>query len=152
MTDTTQGRAVPQQVRAAVRRAEILDAAREVIREDGIDKTTTAKVAERAEAAIGTVYRYFPDVHAILDEILPGRRQTHDVLLERADRVAAGMTAEVDDARGVMSLLSDADLKARQYDRRLEQDPDLARIRLVEAVACTLAALEAHDRAMGATS
>lgn len=141
MTDTSGPRHTPVQMRSAARRARILSAAREVVLEEGIDKTTTAKIAERAEASIGTVYRYWTDVHAILDEILPGRRQMHDVLLERAEQVAKGYTAEHDDEQGVPHLIIEA-------LRRVQYRP-VTREQLVEFNALALAALEAHDRQYG---
>ena len=45
----------------------LLDAAAEVVDEVGFDRITTAMVAERAGASIGTVYRYYPDRVAVLE-------------------------------------------------------------------------------------
>jgi AcrR family transcriptional regulator len=44
----------------------LLDAVAAVVDEIGFDRLTTAMVSERAEASIGTVYRYFPDRIALL--------------------------------------------------------------------------------------
>ncbi|BDI23104.1 TetR/AcrR family transcriptional regulator [Herbiconiux sp. L3-i23] len=57
----------PVQARSAARLSALLDAAAEVIEEVGADRMTTAMVADRAGASIGTVYRYFPDRVAVLD-------------------------------------------------------------------------------------
>lgn len=54
-------RTEPIQERSAARIDALLDAAAEVVDEIGFDRLTTAMVAERAGASIGTVYRYFPD-------------------------------------------------------------------------------------------
>ncbi|WP_405218359.1 TetR family transcriptional regulator [Agrococcus sp. Ld7] len=56
----------PVQARAAHRVETLLDAAAAVVVEHGIEHLTTALVAERAGASIGTVYRYFPDRVAVL--------------------------------------------------------------------------------------
>lgn len=56
----------PVQARAAQRIEALLDAAAAVVVEHGIEHLTTALVAERAGASIGTVYRYFPDRIAVL--------------------------------------------------------------------------------------
>lgn len=59
-------RTEPIQERSAARVDALLDAAAEVVDEIGFDRLTTAMVAERADASIGTVYRYFPDRIALL--------------------------------------------------------------------------------------
>lgn len=51
----------PVQARSAARLTGLLDAAAAVVDEIGYERLTTAMVAERAGASIGTVYRYFPD-------------------------------------------------------------------------------------------
>lgn len=56
----------PVQARAALRIEALLDAAAAVVVDHGIEHLTTALVAERAGASIGTVYRYFPDRVAVL--------------------------------------------------------------------------------------
>jgi AcrR family transcriptional regulator len=57
----------PVQARSAARLSALLDAAAEVIDEIGHERLTTAMVADRARASIGTVYRYFPDRLAVLE-------------------------------------------------------------------------------------
>lgn len=57
----------PVQARSAARLSSLLDAAAEVVQEVGYERLTTAMVAERAGASIGTVYRYFPDRIAVLE-------------------------------------------------------------------------------------
>jgi AcrR family transcriptional regulator len=64
--DAVQVRNEPVQARSSDRIAALLDAAASVVAEVGIERLTTALVAERAEASIGTVYRYFPDRIAVL--------------------------------------------------------------------------------------
>ena len=59
----------PVQARSTARLAALLDAAAGVIDELGYERLTTAMVAERAGASIGTVYRYFPDRIAVLQAL-----------------------------------------------------------------------------------
>lgn len=47
----------------------LLDAAAAAIDAKGFERLTTAMVAERAGASIGTVYRYFPDRIAVLKAV-----------------------------------------------------------------------------------
>ena len=61
-----QVRAEPIQQRSAARLSGLLDAAAAVVDEVGFDRITTAMIAERAGASIGTVYRYYPDRVAVL--------------------------------------------------------------------------------------
>ncbi|CAN5150106.1 hypothetical protein BH11ACT3_BH11ACT3_21940 [soil metagenome] len=59
----------PVQARSTARLAALLDAAAAVISEIGYERLTTAMVADRAGASIGTVYRYFPDRIAVLQSL-----------------------------------------------------------------------------------
>ena len=61
-----QVRTEPIQQRSAARLSGLLDAAAAVVDEVGFDRITTAMIAERAGASIGTVYRYYPDRVAVL--------------------------------------------------------------------------------------
>ncbi|WP_426521100.1 TetR family transcriptional regulator [Diaminobutyricibacter sp. McL0618] len=62
-------RTEPIQERSAARIDALLDAAADVVDEIGFDRLTTAMVAERADASIGTVYRYFPDRIVLLQAL-----------------------------------------------------------------------------------
>ena len=59
----------PVQARSTARLTGLLDAAASIIDEIGYERLTTAMVAERAGASIGTVYRYFPDRIAVVDAL-----------------------------------------------------------------------------------
>ena len=59
----------PVQARSTARLAARMDAAAAVVDEIGYERLTTAMVAERAGASIGTVYRYFPDRIAVLQAL-----------------------------------------------------------------------------------
>jgi AcrR family transcriptional regulator len=97
----------------------IIVAAREVLAADGYDALTTNRVASVAGVSPGSLYQYFPDKAAILDEVLD-RYWT-----EVSDRVAAsladrirGTTFDIDTARAVTDALLSA----------LEADPVLLRV------------------------
>lgn len=66
---TSKLRNEPVQARSTARLTRLLDAAAEVIDAIGFERLTTAMVAERAGASIGTVYRYFPDRIAVLQSL-----------------------------------------------------------------------------------
>lgn len=59
----------PVQARSTARVNALLDAACETMHELGYEQLTTAMVADRAGASIGTVYRYFPDRVAVLQAV-----------------------------------------------------------------------------------
>lgn len=59
----------PVQARSNARLSSLLDAAAEAIDEVGYERLTTAMVADRAGASIGTVYRYFPDRIVVLQSV-----------------------------------------------------------------------------------
>lgn len=78
----------PVQARSTARLAALLDSAASVIAEIGYERLTTAMVAERAGASIGTVYRYFPDRIAVLQSL--AARHTERLLGRLNDELAAG--------------------------------------------------------------
>lgn len=86
----------PVQARSNARLTGLLDAAAAIIDEIGFERLTTAMVAERAGASIGTVYRYFPDRIAVVEAlaIRGGQRLV--------DRIAATLEPdhEQQEARG----------------------------------------------------
>lgn len=92
----------PVQARSTARLAALLDAAAEVIDEIGYERLTTAMVADRAGASIGTVYRYFPDRIAVLQSLAArhAERTRSRVLAELRDEAhgdwASAFTAAID--------------------------------------------------------
>lgn len=56
----------PQQARSSELVAAILQAATQVLEQEGATRFTTARVAERAGVSIGSLYQYFPNKAAIL--------------------------------------------------------------------------------------
>jgi AcrR family transcriptional regulator len=77
----------PVQARSAARLEALLDAAASVVEELGYERLTTAMVAERAGASIGTVYRYFPDRIAVLQALAA----------RNLDRVLERIRGEIDE-------------------------------------------------------
>lgn len=76
----------PVQARSTARLAALMDAAAAVVDEIGYERLTTAMVAERAGASIGTVYRYFPDRIAVLQAL--GARNLERALSRVTDEAA----------------------------------------------------------------
>jgi AcrR family transcriptional regulator len=86
----------PVQARSTARLATLLDSAAAVIAEIGYERLTTAMVAERAGASIGTVYRYFPDRIAILQSL--AARNAERMMGQVAAEVVAGQHSSATDA------------------------------------------------------
>lgn len=76
----------PVQARSTARLTSLLDAAAAAIDTIGYERMTTAMVAERAGASIGTVYRYFPDRITVLQSV---SARAVDRFLDRARTVLA---------------------------------------------------------------
>ena len=62
-------RRVPVQGRSLARVNRMLDACAELVDEVGYDGLTTTLLAERAGVAIGSVYQFFPDKRAIVQQL-----------------------------------------------------------------------------------
>ncbi|MFJ9989796.1 TetR family transcriptional regulator [Pseudomonas putida] len=56
----------PQQARSTELVSAILQAATQVLADEGVTRFTTARVAERAGVSVGSLYQYFPNKAAIL--------------------------------------------------------------------------------------
>jgi AcrR family transcriptional regulator len=59
-------RKIPKQARSSELVSAILQAATQVLEQEGATRFTTARVAERAGVSIGSLYQYFPNKAAIL--------------------------------------------------------------------------------------
>lgn len=85
MTDSARARISsrkqPQQARSAELVAAILDAAVQVLAQEGAQRFTTARVAEKAGVSVGSLYQYFPNKAAILFRLQSDEwRQTTDLM------------------------------------------------------------------------
>jgi TetR/AcrR family fatty acid metabolism transcriptional regulator len=73
---------------AALRRAQILDAAAQVFAERGFHRTTVRDVAKAAGVADGTIYNYFENKTALLLGILDRLNETERQAIDRAQAQA----------------------------------------------------------------
>jgi len=96
----------PVQARSTARLATLLDSAAAVIHEIGYEKLTTAMVADRAGASIGTVYRYFPDRIAVLQSLA---LRNHERLMVRVteELARAEHTTAQDALLGLVDVMAD---------------------------------------------
>ena len=95
------------------RRQRILDAATMLASKGGYEAVQMRDVAERADVALGTLYRYFPSKVHLLVTIM--HEQTHQLTQRLERRPPKGATA----ADRVLEVLSRA-------TRALQRDPQLA--------------------------
>lgn len=71
----------PKQARSTELVSAILSAAAQVLAKEGVQRFTTARVAERAGVSVGSVYQYFPNKAAILFRLQSDEwRQTTDLM------------------------------------------------------------------------
>ncbi|MBX4967850.1 TetR family transcriptional regulator [Rhizobium binae] len=71
----------PRQVRSTELVATILEAAVQVLANEGAQRFTTARVAERAGVSVGSLYQYFPNKASILFRLQSDEwRQTSEML------------------------------------------------------------------------
>ncbi|TAJ69944.1 MAG: TetR/AcrR family transcriptional regulator [Phenylobacterium sp.] len=71
----------PKQTRSAELVSAILEAAVQVLAQEGAQRFTTARVAEKAGVSVGSLYQYFPNKAAILFRLQSDEwRQTTDLL------------------------------------------------------------------------
>jgi AcrR family transcriptional regulator len=71
----------PKQTRSTELVAAILEAAAQVLAEEGAQRFTTARVAEKAGVSVGSLYQYFPNKAAILFRLQSDEwRRTSDLL------------------------------------------------------------------------
>jgi AcrR family transcriptional regulator len=60
----------PRQARARFTRESLIDAAAQVLKDQGYDNFNTNRVAERAGVSIGSLYQYFPHKQALIEAIV----------------------------------------------------------------------------------
>ncbi|MCE3607536.1 TetR family transcriptional regulator [Massilia sp. P8910] len=74
-------RKAPKQARSTELVSAILEAAIQVLAQEGAQRFTTARVAERAGVSVGSIYQYFPNKAAILFRLQSDEwQQTTDML------------------------------------------------------------------------
>ena len=72
------------------RREAIVDAARELASEAGMEAVQIAAVAQRADIAAGTVYRYFPSKNELVAALVEGITARELAVMKRAATAAPG--------------------------------------------------------------
>lgn len=101
MSTTTSGR--PLRADAARNRALVVDAARRLFAERGLD-VTLHDVAEAAGVGVGTVYRRFPDKEALLGGLVEAKLEGLLALAERCTARGSGREALRAYLAGTMEL------------------------------------------------
>ena len=82
-TSRISSRKAPKQARSTELVSAILEAAIQVLAQEGAQRFTTARVAEKAGVSVGSLYQYFPNKAAILFRLQSDEwRQTHEMLSE----------------------------------------------------------------------
>lgn len=76
-------RKAPRQKRSQATVGFILDAARRILYEEGIEALTTRRVAEQSGVAIGSLYQYFPNREAILARLAEEEARRESQALQR---------------------------------------------------------------------
>lgn len=97
------------QRRKARTRAGLLAAARELYAAQGLERTTIAQIAERADVAIGSFYNYFRTKEELLDALLEAELAKQQALLELRQ-------AHVDDPAEKISVAHRHLVRAAQSD------------------------------------
>jgi AcrR family transcriptional regulator len=82
------GPLAPQREVGRQRVAELIEAAAAVIQERGFEAATMAEIAARAEAKIGSLYRFFPNKDAIAEALMAHQseilQEAYDAIHDRA--------------------------------------------------------------------
>jgi AcrR family transcriptional regulator len=101
VTPSVPTRTEPVQQRSAERIANLLDAAAQLIDDQGIDGLTTSEVAARSGSSVGVVYRYFPNIQELLRSLAQRNMQRY------TDRVFAIMAESPTEWMGALDDVID---------------------------------------------
>jgi AcrR family transcriptional regulator len=124
-------RRAPVQKRAQLSVQRILDAAGQLLDESGLERLTTELIAKRAGVNIATVYKYFPNKHAVLAELY---RTHYEPRLDHFSGVMSVIAAGGDWRRAIDEGLdlSTRDRRARKGNLSIRlavrSSPDLHRL------------------------
>ncbi len=108
MTTASVSRRAPVQERSRQTVDRILKAAAAIADEQGVDAATTRAIADRAGVSYPSLYRFFPDREAILDELLERHVAELDARCEEAEQ-----TWEITSVADVLN--SELDLHVHYY-------------------------------------
>ena len=98
----------PKQARGKQRVAELIDAAAELFAEKGYEATTMTEIAQRAGAAIGSLYQFFPSKEALAEALFNRYAERAAASFARVEELAPGRPA-----RELADLLIDYKLALR---------------------------------------
>src|SRR6202453_2464362 len=84
----------PQRDVGRQRVAELMQAAAAVIQERGFEAATMAEIAARADAKIGSLYRFFPNKEAVADALMRHHTEVLQAEYEAINARAPGLTPE----------------------------------------------------------
>jgi len=84
----------PQRDVGRQRVAELMQAAAAVIQQRGFEATTMAEIAARADAKIGSLYRFFPNKEAVADALMRHHAEILQAEFDSIEARAAGATPE----------------------------------------------------------
>ena len=136
----------PQREVGRQRVAELLEAAAEVIQERGFEATTMAEIAQRADARIGSLYRFFPSKDAVADALMDRYATVlagaYDAVRDQAGSATPEQLADI-----LIELLVQLHPQARAVTALLDSRTDWTQIRLrfrAQALAGVRAALKAN--------
>ncbi|MEJ2577855.1 MAG: TetR/AcrR family transcriptional regulator [Kineosporiaceae bacterium] len=90
----------PQQARSRARVRAILDAAEHILTTDGASALTVRRLAAEAGVPVGTLYQFFPDKQAVVDEL--AHRYLDEFAALTADLVARAERERWDDPVGTL--------------------------------------------------
>src|ERR1700743_2269238 len=83
----------PKRERGKQRVAALLDAAAAVLAEKGYDGATMTEIAERAGAAIGSLYQFFPSKEALAEALFDRFAERWAASFARIEELAPGRSA-----------------------------------------------------------
>jgi AcrR family transcriptional regulator len=122
------GALAPQREVGRQRVAELIEAAAAVIQERGFEAATMAEIAARAEAKIGSLYRFFPNKDAIADALMEHQadilRVEYDAIHARAADATPEQLADI-----LIDLLVKLHPRTRGYAALLDSRMDVTVVR-----------------------
>jgi AcrR family transcriptional regulator len=110
----------PKQARSLETVNRLLDAAEQLLEEDGLEATTVPAIAKKAQVSVGVVYRRFPDkdtlLRAVWERFLAQKREQTQAIIT----ATAGLDCSLSDLiRGMIRGTIDAQRKKRSLLRAL---------------------------------
>ena len=108
--------------------AELLEAAAVVIQERGFEAATMAEIAARADAKIGSLYRFFPNKEAVADALMQHHTEVLQAEYEAINARAPSLTPEAL-ADTLIDLLVKLHPRTRALSALLDSRTDWTEIR-----------------------